>query len=1200
MIQTILSSLPRRRALHPALSYAGRLLALCTFGVLYAQESIFPINSTPAIQSDSDTAAVELGLKFRSAQAGRILGVKFFKGVNNTGTHTGSLWDATGKLLGNVQFTNETASGWQTATFAAPISIAANTTYVVSYFAPRGRYSINSNFFSASEVKSANLTALRSTTANPNGVYRYGNTSAFPSQSWNSSNYWVDVVFALSPPAAGMPTVSTPPSNPVVSSSIWPATTTPKTLASSDTQAVELGVKFRSTVAGTIRGVRFFKGAGNGGLHVARLYSREGAILATANFVNETPTGWQQANFATPVPIEANKVYIASYHAPLGRYSHDAGFFSNSVTNGSLTALKDGTDGGNGVYRYGPGGQVPNATYQSFNYWVDVSFTPSASTSGPTPPVVPQPTAPVITTQPANRTVSAGATANFSVAASGASMFTYQWQRNGMNIMGANAASYTTPATQTSDTGTSFRVIVSANGLSTTSAVATLTVNAVAPAITSQPVSRTVTVGSIAEFSVAATGSGPLTFQWRKNGQAIAGATASKYSTPPATLADNNASYTVVVTNSASSVTSSAAVLTVNAIGSLTTLSVNPTSPKVNDTIALTATVTQTGQASGIPAGDVEFLNGNTVLTTLKLDATGKATFNWKVPATPGSLSLLARFKGTSAVAGSTSAAVSVSVLANLTSGNRPPNEGEAARFLNQATFGATKASIDYLMQVGYDKWFEEQFGPDQDPTYIESNNKMWASGVPFALDPHHRYNYSGWYSVVVPGKSQLRFRMEWALSQIFVVSNNSIDSPQRLLYYGDLLRKNAFGTYRKLLGDVTFSAPMAIMLTYTPNFWNNSKTSNPDQNMARELMQLFSIGLWELNLDGTQKLQGGQPIPTYSSADIFGLSHVFTGLGTKEGSNKATAYVDRLMNPIESYPPGYRSQIQKRFLGVTIPASPNGTRLATDDIPIALDTVAAHPNVAPFLSKQLIQRFITSNPSPAYVERVARVWNNNGNNVRGDLKAVLKAILMDEEARNPALAFRPEAGKIREFTLRLGNFYRALNVTLPKGFLFGGNNDSTQYYQGYTSEVTVQTPYYAPTVFNWYRPGFAPPGTDLDKAGLLAPEMQIITTDTTLQWSNFVKDSLDRGGVGSMDYKNPTNPFQLDEWTNLATNTKQLVDRIDLLLFANQMSDTTRQALTKSVDGVAGNGTTAASRLNRVKVAFALAFVAPDYVVQK
>ena len=1241
---------------------------------LSGQQTIFAPNSVPATVNDKDSQPVELGVKFRASEAGKVIGVKFYKGPQNTGVHTGSLWDASGKLLGKVQFENESASGWQTATFPSPINIAANTTYVISYFAPKGQYSISSGFFTNSEVKNGSLTALRSTSTEGNGVFQYG-SSAFPKNSWFGSNYWVDVIFTAN--------AATTPTAPATTTSLWPAPVTPKTLET-ETRAVELGLKFRTSTAGLIQGIRFFKTTGNGGAHVGRLWSRDGKLLASANFVNETASGWQQANFTTPVAIEANKVYIASYHAPQGRYAYDTAFFNNGFTNQTLTALQNGADGGNGVYQYGSGGVFPTGTFQSTNYWVDVAFTASAT---PAPIAAPQ-----ISSQPQSTTVTAGATASFSVTATGSGTLTYQWQRNGSNITGATSNSFTTSAATTMDNGAKFRVVVTSSGGSTTSNEATLTVNAAAPTITSQPqprtvnvgeaatfsvtatgagmltyqwqrngmningatgstytvasaqpgdnaakfrvvvssgslnttsneavltvkstpptisaqpASQTVTAGAAAKFSVTATGSAPLKYEWRKNNTAISGATTDSYTTPATTMADDKSTYTVLVSNSEGAATSAAAVLTVNANGSTTSLSANPTSVKIGETVSLVAVVAQTGLSSAIPTGQVEFLNGTTVLGTVNLDASGKASLSWKAPSTPGSVTLQARYKGTATIAASSSASVAISVVGILTSGTRPPNEAEAARFLNQATFGATKADIDYLMNVGYDKWFEEQFGPDQDPTYINTLFKVWNSGIPYALAPQHKWNYTGWYSVVVPGKSQLRLRMEWALSQIFVVTENSINSRERLLYYGDILRKNAFSNYRKLLNDITYSAHMAIMLTYTPNFWNDKSTSNPDQNMARELMQLFSIGLWELNLDGSQKLKDGKPIPTYGAADIIGLSHVFTGLGTKEprnadGSTPPDAYVNRMLNPIESYPAGYRSQIEKKFLGATIPASPAGTRLATDDIPIALDTVAKHPNVAPFLSKQLIQRFVTSNPSPEYIARVATVWNNNGSGVRGDLKAVLRAVLMDEEARNPALAYRPEAGKIREFALRLGNFYRTLNVAMPQGILFGGNNGDTQYWQKYTSEVDIQHPYYAPTVFNWYRPGFAPPGTALDEAGLLAPEMQIITTDSTLQWSNFLKDSLDRGGVGSMDYSNPTNKFQLDEWTSLAVDTKSLIDRLDLLLFAGRMSDTTRQALTKSIDAVSGNGTTAASRLNRVKVAFAIAFVAPDYIVQK
>lgn len=331
--------------------------------------SIWASSAVPDVASVSDPNAVELGMKFRSDVAGTVTGIRFYKGPQNTGTHLGHLWSSSGTLLANVTFQNETSSGWQQALFATPVSVQANTTYIVSYYAPAGYYAANDNFFTAA-VNSPPLHALQSGTDGPNGVYTYG-TSAFPGQSWNDSNYWVDVLFV---PSTGT-TTSTP--SPATSTSVWPSTAVPGTITDSDGNSVELGMKFRSDVSGQITGVRFYKGPQNTGKHLGRLWSSGGALLGTVTFQNETASGWQQANFATPVSIQANTTYVVSYYSPRGHYSSDNAFFTSAVNTPPLHALQDGTDGPNGVYLYGSGG-FPNQSWNASNYWVDVAFAPSS------------------------------------------------------------------------------------------------------------------------------------------------------------------------------------------------------------------------------------------------------------------------------------------------------------------------------------------------------------------------------------------------------------------------------------------------------------------------------------------------------------------------------------------------------------------------------------------------------------------------------------------------------------------------------------------------------------------------------------------------------------------------------------------------------------------------------------------------------
>jgi hypothetical protein len=450
--------------------------------------SIWSASTVPSVVSDADSRAVELGVKFRADVAGVITGIRFYKGSTNTGTHTGSLWTSSGQLLASVVFTGETASGWQQADFDAPVAISANTLYVASYHTNVGRYSVDDGYFATADTSSAPLRAIASTES-PNGVFSYG-SGGFPTESFHSTNYWVDVVFmpgTLAPdttpptvtaftPGDGAVDVSTAttvtvtfnetvdaatingttlqlrdPLNAIVPASvaynsltrtatltpagalavstrytatalggtvdprikdragnalaasltwsfttsatlsqpfgcpctIWSPTATPAVASKADGNAVEVGVKFRTDVDGTITGIRFYKGTENTGTHRGNLWTSTGQLLATVTFTNETESGWQQANLSTPVQIFANTVYVASYHAPVGRYATDEGYFGTAgVDSGPLHALAT-TVSNNGVYAYGPGG-FPSSTFRASNYWVDVVFSPGADTTPPT------------------------------------------------------------------------------------------------------------------------------------------------------------------------------------------------------------------------------------------------------------------------------------------------------------------------------------------------------------------------------------------------------------------------------------------------------------------------------------------------------------------------------------------------------------------------------------------------------------------------------------------------------------------------------------------------------------------------------------------------------------------------------------------------------------------------------------------------
>ena len=358
--------------------------------------SFWSDSTVPQTTSANDNNSVELGLKFSSSQSGYVTGVRFYKGSGNGGTHVGSLWTTSGTQLGQVTFANETASGWQQASFASPIAVTANTTYVVSYHAPAGHYAADSNYFASNGFDNAPLHAPSNASSNGNGVYLYSASVAFPNNTYGATNYFVDVVFSTSAsptptptPTAGSPTAtptSTPTSAPqTCPCTIWPASTVPGNTANSDASSIEVGVKFRSDTAGWINGIRFYKGSGNGGTHVGNLWTSSGTNLGSATFTNETASGWQQVNFASPVAITANTTYVASYFAPQGHYAGDLNYFNTSFDRAPLHALSSASSGGNGVYMYSGSSAFPTNTYNASNYWVDVVLATSTTpTSTPT------------------------------------------------------------------------------------------------------------------------------------------------------------------------------------------------------------------------------------------------------------------------------------------------------------------------------------------------------------------------------------------------------------------------------------------------------------------------------------------------------------------------------------------------------------------------------------------------------------------------------------------------------------------------------------------------------------------------------------------------------------------------------------------------------------------------------------------------
>lgn len=440
------------------------------------------------------------------------------------------------------------------------------------------------------------------------------------------------------------------------------------------------------------------------------------------------------------------------------------------------------------------------------------------------------------------------------------------------------------------------------------------------------------------------------------------------------------------------------------------------------------------------------------------------------------------------------------------------------------------------------------------------------------------------WRKMFASG-DELRQRMVLAWSQLFVVSFLGLPISWRnfaLTNYLDILEERALGNFRDLLEAVTLSSAMGTYL----NMKNNKKADPttgrvPDENYAREVMQLFTIGLYELNVDGTLKLDGnGKPIETYTNEDTQGLAKVFTGWKQASGSDptgrmEPAAYQHGLPMQLDAT---QHSQEEKRFLGVTIAA---GTDAVTS-LRIALNTLFNHANTAPFIAKFLIQRFVSSNPSPAYVARVAAVFIDNGSGMRGDMAAVLKAVLLDEEAQT--LSSSAIRGKLREPVVRLLQWARAFGVTSTDGLWnYPFTNGDT---------ALGQMPMYSPSVFNFFRPGYVPPNTRLASAGHVAPEFQILTEPTVVSYINHMVTTIDNTRVVRANY---------DDELPIARDVAALVDRYNLLFAANQISSGNVQVIKTAVESIAINEADPnPALLRRVKAAIALVMSSPEYLIQK
>ncbi len=462
-----------------------------------------------------------------------------------------------------------------------------------------------------------------------------------------------------------------------------------------------------------------------------------------------------------------------------------------------------------------------------------------------------------------------------------------------------------------------------------------------------------------------------------------------------------------------------------------------------------------------------------------------------------------------------------------------PVNAMSAARFLEQSTWGPTPQLIAHVQQVGFQDFLREQFSAAAS-TYP----------APASTDDMS-FVQKRFFVNALQGQDQLRQRVASALSEIFVISDNKVSDPNAFVLWMNMLQKDAFGNYATVMKDVTLSPAMGNYLDMANN--DGCPTCAPNENYPREIMQLFTIGLSELNLDGSVQLDGsGNPIPTYTQDTIEGFSHAYTGWTYPAQPGKTAQFWD---SPYYSGPmiafDKYHDEGSKLVLnGVTLP----GGGTTQGDLDAALQNIFSHSNVGPFVSKQLIQKLVAGDPSPDYVSRVAAVFNDNGSGVRGDLQAVVTAILMDTEARrgDDPTQVQSTDGHLKEPLLHMMNLMRAMNAT----------TNGTDNYAWFASQMG-QEPFNPPTVFNFYPPNYVIPGTQL-----VAPEFKILNSSTAIARINFVS-SLVYGNIGQ------NTKVDISTYSGVAADVNKLLDQVSGVMLHGQMSDSMRGTLVSTLSAI-------------------------------
>lgn len=530
------------------------------------------------------------------------------------------------------------------------------------------------------------------------------------------------------------------------------------------------------------------------------------------------------------------------------------------------------------------------------------------------------------------------------------------------------------------------------------------------------------------------------------------------------------------------------------------------------------------------------------------------------------------------------------------------------SRFLGQATLGANFDTIQSVYEQGIDVWLEKQFETPRgfiiedftrELTILALDSTFTRGGNVNRIQPLKEFWQTSWWQYTMTAPDLVRNRVALALSEIFVVSEvpRLDDYPLALANYYDMLLDLSFGNFRDLLESVTFHPAMGVYLTHMNNPKSDPLINRfPDGNYAREVMQLFTIGLYELNEDGSRKTDAeGNWIPTYDNDDITEFSKVFTGFTWGDtylfGQDQQTelSYTFPMQMVDRWHEPG-----EKKLLnGFTIPNAYPVDGL--NDVKLALDNLFNHPNVGPFIGHKLIQRLVKSNPSPAYIARVTQAFNDNGEGVRGDMKAVIRAILMDPEARDCEATRSSFDGMLREPIVRYTQICRAFNAFSESGLY---RNSMNTFYQ-----KLFQRPLGSPSVFNFFQPDYQPIGS-IEEAGLVAPEFQITNSVSIVGYINQVHDwlletnrAMEYYSIFSGEDRDNSKRVNLDLTKEIemveSGQTEQFIEQLNLVLMHGQMSEETRATIRQAMEGFPEDEVTL-----KTKMAVFLTMISPDYLI--